>query len=262
MNGTPFSFARITGGVKWLMIISAVVFTAQQFFPGMTGTFGLVPYKVLTDFNLWQPVTYLFLHGSFFHLLFNLFALWMFGKELENVWGTREFLKFFFICGLGAAFLNILLEPFSGIPVIGASGAIYGLLAAFAIVFPDSVIYLYGIIPMRAKHFVFLIGFIEFLASFSGSSSLVARIAHLGGLLTGFLYLKSYEFRSASGRVMHRFTDFFIARKPKPRKPERMRKEDLVGEVDRILEKVLINGADSLTEKEREIMRRYSSMKH
>ena len=186
----------------------------------------------------------------------------MFGKELEYVWGAKEFLKFYFICGLGAAFFNILLEPFSGIPVIGSSGAIYGLLAAFAIVFPDSVIYLYGILPMRAKHFVFLIGCIEFLASFSGSSSLVARIAHLGGLLTGFLYLKSYEFRSISGRFLRKITDFFVVEKPRVKKREKMRKEDLVSEVDRILEKVLINGADSLTEKERETMRRYSSMKH
>ena len=108
MSGYPFSFGRIRGAVKWLLIANALVFVLQQFLPPwFETTFGLVPYRVLTDFHLWQVFTYLFLHGSFFHLLMNLFTLWMFGRELESIWGTREFLKFYFLCGTGAAFLTV-----------------------------------------------------------------------------------------------------------------------------------------------------------
>lgn len=258
----PFSF-HLSGAVKWLIIVNAAVFLSQQFFPGqLEYALGLVPAKVIGAFQLWRPVTYLFLHGSFFHLLINLFTLWMFGRELEALWGTKDFLKFYFICGVGAGVLNTAFDPFSTIPVIGASGAIYGLLVAFAMVYPDSLIYLYGIIPLRAKHFVMILGLIEFLASFHGSSTTIARFAHLGGMAVGYFYLKSYEFRSFMNRVVHRVLDLFVVRKrSRPERPKRARETDIVQEVDRILEKVLVHGADSLTDKEREIMRRYSSMK-
>ncbi len=261
----PFSFARLPPGVKWLLIITGLVYIAQRF----TGSFlemnlGLIPAKVLS-LEIWRLFTYQFLHGSFFHVLFNMFALWMFGKELEWSWGTKEFLKFYFTCALGAGILNTVVDPFSVVPTIGASGGLYGLFVAFAVVFPESVIYLYGIIPLQAKHFVILIGVFEFLASYDGSSTHIARFAHLGGMLTGYLYLKSYEFRSRWNRVMHKGADLFVVQNPAPPKPKReprVKKEDLVREVDKILEKVLRYGADSLTDQERETMRRYSSMKH
>ena len=189
----------------------------------------------------------------------------MFGKEIEWSWGTKDFLKFYFTCVLGAALMNTVLEPNALVPVIGASGGIYGLLVAFAMMYPAAVIYLYGIVPLQAKHFVILIGVFEFFASFHGTGSAIARFAHLGGMLTGFLYLKSYEFRSRWGQILRRLTDIFVVRTPpvpKAKKGEKPKKEDLVKEVDRILEKVLKYGADSLTDQEREVMKRYSSMKH
>lgn len=263
MNGSPFSHGRLKGAVKWLILFSLPLFVFQQIFTGrIEPILGLVPAKVLWQFCFWQPFTYLFLHGGFFHIFINLFTLWMFGKELEYAWGTKEFLKFYFICGLGAAFFNTVLEPFSNIPIIGASGAIYGLLVAFSVVFPDSVIYLYGIIPMRGKHFVILIGVVEFMASFHGTHSGIARLAHLGGMLTGYLYLKSYEFRSFLNRASRRVMGLFVVREDTTRKNKNVGQETLIKEVDRILEKVLLHGAESLTEEEREIMRRYSSMKH
>src|SRR5690242_9194786 len=107
MSRFPFSFGRLEGAVKWLLIANVLVFVVQQIVPGtLEGALGLVPAKVIGNLALWQPVTYLFLHGSFFHLLINMFTLWMFGRELEYLWGTKEFLKFYFICGVGAGFLN------------------------------------------------------------------------------------------------------------------------------------------------------------
>lgn len=263
MNNSPFPFGRLEPGVKFLLIAFPAFFAAQQIVPGwLEQNLGLVPSQVIGGLRLWQPLTYAFLHGSFMHLLFNLFALWMFGKELEAAWGTKEFLKFFFLCSLGGAVFNIACDPFSTMPVIGSSGGIYGLLAAFAIVFPESLIYLYGIIPLKSRHFVLLIGVIEFLASFHGSHSLVARFAHLGGMLTGLLYLKSYEFRSVLNRMYHKVADSLVVRKKPSKRPRRAAPQDLVSEVDRILDKVLVQGADSLTDSEKEIMRRYSARKH
>src|SRR3989338_6571450 len=157
----PFSFSRLPPGVKWLIITNGLLYILQQFTGGaLELKFGLIPAQVL-GLEIWRLFTYQFLHASFFHILFNLFTLWMFGKELEWSWGTKEFLKFYFTCVLGAALLNTIIEPFSMAPTIGASGGIYGLLVAFAMIFPESVIYLYGLIPLQAKHFVILIGIFE-----------------------------------------------------------------------------------------------------
>ncbi len=262
MNMTPFPFGKLEPGVKFLLITLPVFYVLQQILPGwFEQNLGLVPAQVIGSLHLWQMFTYAFLHGSFMHLLFNLFTLWMFGKELEAAWGTKEFLKFFFLCSLGAGFLNVLCDPFSTLPVIGSSGGIYGLLVAFAVVFPESLIYLYGIIPLKSKHFVLLIGAIEFLASIHGSHSVIARFAHLGGMLTGFLYLKSYEFRSILNRLYHKGYDLLFVSKKPVKRTRRVPPADLNSEVDRILDKVLVQGADSLTESEKEIMRRYSTRK-
>jgi len=263
MRFSPFSFSSFRGAVKALVLANVAVFVLQWILPGLLErAFGLIPIKIIGGFQIWRLFTYMFLHGGFFHILMNMFVLWMFGKELESSWGTREFLKFYFICGVGAGLFNTLFEPFSPIPIIGASGSIYGILVAFAMVFPDSIIYLYAIIPMKAKHFVILIGVMEFLASFHGSASVIARFAHLGGMATGYFYLKSFGFRSVLNNFFQKLTGFFVVKKAIPKRPKKQSEDDLVKEVDRILEKVLVQGAESLTDKEREVMRRYSSMKH
>lgn len=263
MYHSPFSFDRVRGAVRWLILINAALFIFQQFVPAWFEiNFGLIPFDAWRHLRFWQFFTYLFLHGSFFHVLINMFTLWMFGKELEVAWGTKEFLKFYFLCGVGAGIVNTLFEPYSTLPIIGASGAIYGLLVAYAMLYPDSVIYLYAIVPLRAKHFVVLIGLFEFLASFDGLHSGVARFAHLGGMGVGYFYLKFYEFRSFLDRIFQVVTDFFVVKKASKPKNIKTKKEDLAKEVDRILEKVLLHGTESLTEAERETMRRYSSSKH
>jgi len=262
---SPFSLSGLPPGVKILLGVNIGVFILQQFLPQfMNSTLGLVPVKVWSRLHVWQPFTYMFLHGSFLHLLFNMFfGLWMFGKEIENSWGTKEFLKFYFICGVGAGLFNTMFEPMSTIPIVGASGAIYGILVAFAMIFPDTVIYVWMILPMKAKHFVILIGVLEFISSVQGAPTMIARLAHLGGMVTGYFYIKSYEFQSFINKVIGKIHDIFIVRKLRVIRPDDPpTKDELVKEVDRILEKVLIHGVDSLSQKERDIMRRYSSRKH
>jgi membrane associated rhomboid family serine protease len=194
-----FSGFGIGGGwtpaVKTITIACGIGFLLQIFdqfagSPSFAVKFGLVPAAVTQNFYLWQLVTYIFLHGGFFHILFNMFALYMFGSELELMWGTRQFTKFFFITGIGAAITSIVVSPGSFIPIIGASGAIFGLLLAYGILFPDRIIYLYMVIPIKAKWFVAIMGAITFLSSMSATRSGVAYVAHLGGMLFGLIYLK------------------------------------------------------------------------
>ena len=202
-----------TPAVKTLVIACVIGFFLQIFdqfsgSPAFSTKFGLVPVEVTQHYYLWQLVTYIFLHGGFFHILFNMFALYMFGSELEQLWGTREFTKFFFICGIGAAITSVIVSPYSPIPIIGASGAIFGLLLAYGVLFPNRIIYLYMVIPIQAKWFVVIMGAITFFSSMSATGSGVAYIAHLGGMLFGFIYLKGarffFDFRGWYQRWQHK----------------------------------------------------------
>jgi len=163
--------------------------------PSFTYKFGLTPVLVTQNYYLWQLVTYIFLHdpGQLFHILFNMLGLWMFGSELERFWGTRKFTKFFFICGIGAGILTVLLSPNSAGTTIGASGAIYGILAAYGILFPDRII-IFIIFPIPAKWFVIGLGVMAFVSSLSASGSGIANVAHLGGMLCGLVYLRGGRF--------------------------------------------------------------------
>lgn len=176
--------------IKNLMIIMGIVFLLQMFVSRWVDLyFGLVPVLVWKKYFLWQLVTYIFLHGGFSHILFNLLALWMFGGELENYWGAKRFLFYFFFCGVGAGICTVVLSPSQFVPTIGASGAIYGLLLAFGWLFPNRLIYIYFLVPIPAKYFVIIFGLIEFFSSMSGSGGGVAHLTHLGGLLFGLFYM-------------------------------------------------------------------------
>ena len=143
--------------VKTLIIANALVFLLQFILPlRMVSFFGLVPAMVVNRLYLWQPFTYMFLHGGFFHLFFNMFVLWMFGSEVEGMWGSREFLRYYFITGIGAAIIYTIasyifpaLDP--NIPTIGASGAIFGLIDAFAMLYPNRMSYNYFLFPGRLE---------------------------------------------------------------------------------------------------------------
>ncbi len=200
-SSSSFSFGPgpVSTALKALIGTNVAVFFAQIFVPLLTDVFGLRPALVVHGW-LWQLGTYMFLHDphSIFHILFNMLALWMFGTELEHRWGTAFFLRFYFITGIGAGLLTVLfsLLPFDfarqvyGSNVIGASGAIYGLLLAYALYFPDRPIYIYLVFPIPARYFVLIMGAIAFYLSVSGAAGGIANATHLGGLLVAYLYLR------------------------------------------------------------------------
>jgi membrane associated rhomboid family serine protease len=186
-----FSFGYgLTPVVKNLMIIMGIVFLIQMFITRWIDYyFGLIPLMVWKRYFLWQLFTYIFLHGGLSHILFNLLALWMFGGELENYWGSKKFLRYFLYCGIGAGVCTVIFSPYQFVPVIGASGAIYGILLAFGWLFPNRPILIYFLLPIPAKYFVIIFGLIELFSSMQGTGGGVAHLTHLGGLVFGLLYM-------------------------------------------------------------------------
>ena len=191
-----FGPGPLSQAIKYLIAANVAAFIATALIPELVVWLGLIPAAVLERFQIWQLGTYMFLHGGIFHILFNMLALWMFGTELERLWGTREFLKFYFVCGVGAAVLTVVfsLLPFTfartvhEAVVIGASGAIYGLLLAYAMTYPERPILLI-VFFVPAKVCVAILGAIALYSSMSERGG-VANATHLGGLVIAYLYLK------------------------------------------------------------------------
>ena len=195
-----FSFAKsLPAGVKWLLVTNIALFVIY-FFAARTEAgqlfllLSLVPQAVVRHLAIWQLFTYMFLHdpGGFSHILFNMLTLWMFGTDLERQWGTRRFLTYYFVCGVGAGICVVLINLLFGemnARVIGASGAIYGLLMAFGLLYPDRTLLFSFLFPIKAKYFVMILGAIAFLSSFNVNGGL-SNVAHLGGMLFGYAYLK------------------------------------------------------------------------
>jgi len=191
-------------GVKWLLISNIAIFILGYFFglldiDRLFKYFPLSPYEVLHYGLIWQLATYMFLHGGFGHIIWNMLALWMFGADLEKTWGTLRFLKFYFFCGIGAGICVVLfnyLLPWGSAysHTIGSSGAIFGILMACALLFPDRTILWGFLIPIKMKYFVMIIGAIAFLSSFQVNSG-VSELAHLGGLLFGYIYVRGPRFQ-------------------------------------------------------------------
>lgn len=203
-----------TPAIKILLIANCSVFLVQRLVDLTAGEgasrwllehFGLIPVVTVLGLRVWQPVTYLFLHGDILHLLLNMLMLWMFGADLERAWGKQRFLSYYFMTGIGAGLcivaVNWIPRLFGSAPrvsaTIGASGAIYGILLAAAMVFPDRQVWLFPLpvmLPMRI--FVLLFGLIAFFGSLGGSSDGISHLAHLGGLVVGYFYLRrgSYFF--------------------------------------------------------------------
>jgi membrane associated rhomboid family serine protease len=188
----------LTPVVKRLIVVTSAVFVVtyllQRFWSAPYAWLPLRSDDVLHRLYLWELVSYMFIHWGFFHIIFNMFALWMFGSDLESLWGRQKFLFYYFLTGIGAGICVVLADAvFSsgiGAPTAGSSGAIYGLLLAYGMLFPDRPIYLYFFIPIKAKWFVLIFGGIEFLSSIGNPGSGVSHVAHLGGMLFGYLYLR------------------------------------------------------------------------
>jgi membrane associated rhomboid family serine protease len=208
MSSMGLSFPPFTRAVKQLLIANGVVFLAVALLGAFVEGgerwvqlhFGLVPALVVFRFWIWQLVTYAFLHAGLWHILFNMLALWMFGAQLEQDWGYNIFMQFYFFCAVGAALITIVvsftgvLGPSPVVPTVGASGAIFGLLLAFGILHAESEIMLFPIpFLIKAKYFVIGLIFIEIFLTLSSAhqaGASVAYMAHLGGLVFGYIWLK------------------------------------------------------------------------
>ena len=185
-----------------LLIINILVFLAEILLPGRISNalleFGALSFWKGGDFHIWQPLTYMFLHANFEHIFFNMFALWMFGRTLEYELGQKRFLTYYMVCGIGAALIQYLTAlAFGEFPLVlvGASGAVMGLLLAFGVLHPNAVIMLLiPPIPMKAKWFVVIYGVIELFLGWRGVGN-VAHFAHVGGMLWGFLLLQWWKQR-------------------------------------------------------------------
>ncbi|HEY1217951.1 MAG: rhomboid family intramembrane serine protease [Bryobacteraceae bacterium] len=195
-SGSIFIHDYFPPGVKWLLIVNTVIFVLTYLSPfqvqqHITVVLGLSAAAAVKNLFVWQLVTYMFLHGGILHILFNLLTLWFFGSQLERDWGTRQFLKFYFYCGIAAGVcvlvVNILLG-YWGTVTLGASGAIFGVLVAFAVMYPEQIVLLI-LFPIKAKYLVMIYVAVELLLTF-GPNTGVSTIAHLGGAAFGFLYLK------------------------------------------------------------------------
>jgi membrane associated rhomboid family serine protease len=187
----------LTPAIRMIMIICGIVYGLEwlggrAFQDSLIRSFGLSPASVIGSLAVWQLGTYIFLHGGFFHILFNMFALWMFGSDLERRWGSREFVRFFLVCGIGAGILSVVVTPSSTIPIVGASGSIYGVLLAYGMLYPNRTLILIPfMIPVKVKYYVMFIGVMALLSSMSaGGGGGIAHMAHLGGMVFGYFYLR------------------------------------------------------------------------
>ncbi|MDI6402429.1 rhomboid family intramembrane serine protease [Balneolaceae bacterium ANBcel3] len=190
-------FSLFPPAVKHLLIVNALVFVALLT-PDISQIVFVIGalWPLQSDYFMpWQFITYMFLHGGFAHLFFNLFALWMFGQSIENLWGTRRFVVYYFLTGIGAALIHILVTG-ANVPMVGASGAVYGILLAFAMMFPNRPIMMIFLpIPIKAKYFVLIFGALELFNGVSSLQTGIAHFAHLGGMVVGYILIKLWRIK-------------------------------------------------------------------
>jgi membrane associated rhomboid family serine protease len=203
----------LTPAVQWLIIANVAVyifeillrtFSSPSALNWFIGHFGLVPSAVVQGLRIWQPFTYLFLHepSTIWHILSNMFFLYMFGRELELAWGRNRFLQYYFLTGIGAGIINVIVkislfwgQPSADIATIGASGAIFGVLLACAILFPDRQVVMFPIpVKMSMRTFVIVMTVVEFILTFGFGGDNISHICHFGGMLVGYIYLRRGSF--------------------------------------------------------------------
>jgi membrane associated rhomboid family serine protease len=197
-------FSIFPPAVKHLLIVNVLVFVAltNPMLQGFLMEFGALWPIGSERFAPWQLISYMFLHASFAHIFFNLFALWIFGQGLENFWGTKRFATYYFLTGIGAALIHMWIGG-TGAPTVGASGAVFGILLAFGMMFPDRyIMLLIPPIPIKAKYFVAIFGVIELSSGLMRPDSGIAHFAHLGGMVVGFILIKLWGLKG-EGRQYH-----------------------------------------------------------
>ena len=254
-----FSFRpRIfTEAIKILIGVNIIIFLlkiisqnpATPFFNPIVDLFGLSSSTVWP--RIWQPFTYLFIHKDFLHVFFNMFVLWMFGSELESIWGRKAFLRYYFTTGVSAGFVWLMLNLSNANHTLaGASGAVYGILLAFGMMFPNRTVYLYFLFPIKVKYLVMVLVATEFILSMSTTSD-ISHITHLSAVVIGFVYLRYFwrwkDIRFSIRKYVREF-GLTIQNQKEPRRTK------LQQEVDQILDKINTIGYDGLSKEEKETL--------
>jgi len=288
----PFGgFSVFPPVIKNLLIINVAVFFIQMLAENLllggvrlglllNVWFALNPIYEGFNFQIWQLITYQFMHGGFSHIFFNMLMLWMFGMEIENFWGSKKFLIYYLVCGIVAGLFQLFISPLFGdgpAVTIGASGAVYGVLIAFAMMFPDRYIFLYFFVPIKAKYLIGFLIILEFLLVDSAQSN-VAHLAHLGGALAGFLFIifdkhidvplkrmwnlsSGYQSRGQFKNPLNDLAGKFRRRKEDIEDADyydlnqkKEGEEITQAEIDAILDKISQSGYQNLTEREKRIL--------
>jgi membrane associated rhomboid family serine protease len=238
----------VTPAARTILFATVIAYFLQKTVPGIENLFVFYPGDVLT--HPWTIVTYMFLHGGFTHILFNMIGLYFFGPRVEARIGSRRFTTLYFLSGVSGALLSLVLAPRS--PIIGASAGVFGVMLAFAHYWPHDLIYIYGVIPVPARVLVILTTLLTLWSGFSGGGSGIAHFAHLGGYVGAFLYVRWID------RAKGNFRRQIAATAPKPAQVGNYKNIDRSAihevnraEVDRILDKINAQGIDSLTPQER-----------
>lgn len=261
-GGMIFGY-QLTPWVKRLLIANTIVFVLTWVIGRgfVLDWFSFQPTKIFI--RPWTPLTYMFLHGDFWHLLMNMLGLFFFGTHLESKWGSREFIRYYLVCGLGGVALSFL---FLTNPTIGASAAVYGVLLAFAMTWPNAPIYVWGIFPVQAKWLVGFFVVVSFINAFGAAGGGVNHFAHLGGFAAGFLYLKA-DWRASqaiqgiqkAARGGRRFA--IVPREEQEEATSGLNQESVdaaeettLDAVDRVLDKISAEGMASLTEQEKQLL--------
>ena len=251
-GNTSFKPKIFTEAIKVLIWINVGLFALKfisQSQIDLARIFGLSSNTVWP--MIWQPVTYMFIHGDVFHVLINMFVLWMFGSEMESIWGRKQFLRYYFLTGIGSGLIWLLFNSGQSYAVlIGASGAIYGILLAYGMMFPNRTVYLYFMIPIKVKWFVIFLGAVAFLSSFNNHSN-ISHVTHLSGMVIGFVYLRYYwrwkDFRFSIYKQLEEFRSSIGSRKDQ-------QKIEMQQKVDQLLDKINESGYGSLTDEEKDLL--------
>ena len=252
---TAYKPQIFTEAIKILISINFVIYVLQS----LAGKediffrlFGLVPNVFISELMLWQPFTYMFFHAPYYssvgisHILLNMLGLWVFGRELEQAWGKSKFLKYYFLTGVGSGLITYLFQMNSDNPVIGASGAVYGILLAYGISFPNRMLYIWGLIPVRSIWLVVIMGSIAFLGLL-GRADGISHVTHISGMLIGYILLKKkWQLADIIFAMRKKTVEFQVQRK----EDRALKKKNINRDTDMILEKIKEVGFSGLSNEE------------
>ena len=253
-SSRPKIFTDAIKVIVWSNIIIFLLKIISQnpttpLFNPVVDLFGLSSSNVWPRF--WQPLTYLFIHKDFLHVFFNMFVLWMFGSELESIWGRRSFLKYYFLTGMGSGLVWLALNITNTNYVLaGASGAVYGVLLAFGMMFPNRTVYLYFLFPIKVKYLVMILVAAEFILSMNSASD-ISHITHLSAVLIGFIYLRyHWRWKDIKFSIRKHFAELNLTIKNK----NETKRLILQQEIDHILDKINKVGYDALSKEEKDTL--------